>query len=84
MAYRDEHIDNSPADLLTLDEVAARIRVEQVTLEDMLRDGSLPHVMVAGEPRVHVRDVDSYTDTMTDGAVRAGGSHEHIDPAGMF
>jgi excisionase family DNA binding protein len=79
MSYKDEHIDYSPSDLLTLDEVAARIRVEQVTLEDMLRDGSLPHVMVEGEPRVHIHDLDNYTENITHGTVRMGGSNEEID-----
>lgn len=79
MPLDNRQLEFSPADLLTIDEVAQRMSIEPNEVEDLIKNNTLPAVTEGGEPMVHVAQVDYYTSTEISKAAHLGGSNEEID-----
>jgi excisionase family DNA binding protein len=79
MPLHNRQLEFSPADLLTIDEVAQRMSIEPHEVEDLIKNNTLPAVTEGSEPMVHVAQVDYYTSTEISKTAQLGGSNEEVD-----
>ncbi|HIB66871.1 MAG TPA: DNA-binding protein [Phycisphaerales bacterium] len=63
MSFKQQHVEHTPASLLTIDEAAQRMNVRPSTVQEMIKSNQLPVIHVGGEKRVDVSQVDLYTST---------------------
>ncbi len=64
MITDESQLDYSPENMLTIDEVAQRIGVDEDEVEDLIRNGILHTTKMDGEPCVHIAALDLYTSTL--------------------
>lgn len=56
------------AHLVTYEQAARRLAVSPRTVRRLTKDGELPTVKVGSSPRVHVRDLETFAESLRDGA----------------